>query len=230
MTAVLAEIVGPSGRVAAVDIASRDYGAPMSVGEATDLIKASALGQRTDFRFEFDVFSQEFPPDFFDYTVLAHSAWYFESSDHLLRTFQRLAQWAPKLCFAEWDIEPKGIDQLPHMLAVLTQGQVEAFKGQSQANIRTPLTLATMKGLLSDAGWTVQPETWVDAGGMQDADWEISACLSSSFEEATSLGLPAKYLSLLREQIEMLRSIAKPKGNTSLPCYSIVAERSPGTI
>src|SRR5579871_6302567 len=50
MTAVLANAVGESGFVLAVDSAPPSYGAPFTLREATDRIKATSLGPRIEFR------------------------------------------------------------------------------------------------------------------------------------------------------------------------------------
>jgi SAM-dependent methyltransferase len=73
LTAVLAEAVGPGGRVVAVDIADPSYGAPVTLGRSAEHLKASRLGARIDFRFGVDVLdgSVDFPGEAFDHVVLA---------------------------------------------------------------------------------------------------------------------------------------------------------------
>ena len=48
-TVVLADAVGPTGQVIAIDIASKEYGAPITLGEASETIAKSPLGQIIDF-------------------------------------------------------------------------------------------------------------------------------------------------------------------------------------
>jgi ubiquinone/menaquinone biosynthesis C-methylase UbiE len=172
MTAILADKVGDQGKVLAVDIASPNYGAPLTLGEATQHLKASTLGQRIDFRFEFDILEPKvsFRSDAFDGVVLAHSLWYFDSPGAVLQTLTKLREWSRRLFIAE------------------TEEQ----------------TLAT--------------ET------LQDADWEISACLTNSLQEALDLALPAKLRSIIESQVDALKGIAKPNGNRPLDSFSLTAE------
>jgi SAM-dependent methyltransferase len=224
MTRALARAVGPSGRVVAVDVADRGYGTPMTLGEATDELKVSSLGRRVEFHFEFDLL--ECPEGVwstrFDRVVLAHSSWYFASAHELAAAFRKLRPWSGTLCFAEWDIEPRLLSQVPHLLAVLVQGQVEAFKDGSQANVRTPLHRHQVMDLLTEAGWTPVRRNAVDTRGLQDADWEIGACLRSSVHDAQIAGLPDKLVRLIEAEVETLRALALPRGNRPLPSYSVV--------
>lgn len=226
MTAVLAEVVGPNGHVTAVDIAERDYGAPLTLGQATDLLKASEIGSRIDFHFEFDVLAAEFENDTFDYVVLAHSTWYFANAETLQATLAKVRSWAKRLCLAEWDLAPKSIDQLGHLLAVLFQGQVEAFKETSLANVRTPLSKTKLIEIANKAGWSITSDTLVDSEEMQDGDWEIQAALAGSLQDGVIL--PPKLQKLIESEIDILNQLAKPRGNKALSAYSLVAERSAG--
>lgn len=227
LTEALARAVGPQGHVLAVDVAGRDYGSPLTLGEATDIVKSSPLGDRIEFRFNSDVreFGNDFVADPFDYVVMAHSSWYFTSLSELSSTLTKARGWSQRLCFAEWDLAPRSHDQMAHMLAVLIQGQVEAYKQQSEANVRTPFARSVLRSLLNEAGWHIRSEAFVDTGSLQDGDWEVRACLGSSLAEAWSLALPEKLLALVESEVEMLRELAKPRSNPSLPCYSIMAER-----
>ncbi|MCW3099788.1 MAG: Methyltransferase type 11 [Chthonomonadaceae bacterium] len=228
MTAALAHAVGPTGHVTAVDIASPEYGAPVTLGQAAAHLKNAPLGERIDFRFEFDVLdpATAFPADSFDYVVLTHCSWYFESLNRLRQVFQHLRPWAGRLCYSEWDIEPQSMDQVAHMLAVLIQGQVEAYKVGSISNVRTPFSRTRLKQILQETGWNVTMETDIDSRELQDAGWEIDSCLRSSLPDAFALHLPVKHLELLSSQVDILRQMAGRGNNRSLPSYSIVAERA----
>ncbi|MFD8019008.1 methyltransferase domain-containing protein [Streptomyces lavendulae] len=118
MTAVLAEAVGPQGRVVAVDIADPSYGAPVTLGQSAKHLKATPLGSRIDSRFGLDVLDETvtFPDGGFDHVVLAHCSWYFASLDPLRETLARVRRWARNLCFAEWDLAPRPTDQIGHRL------------------------------------------------------------------------------------------------------------------
>lgn len=216
MTAMLARAVGANGHVTAVDIADPSYGAPLTLQQATDLLKATEEGKRIDFRFRFDVLEEDLGE--FDVAVLAHSSWYFGDLDQLGRTLAKLRQSAPRLCFAEWDLQPRSLDQAAHLLAVLIQGQVEAFKQGSEANVRTPFSRTRLKALLEETGWRPIRELTVQTEGLQDADWEIQAATAQ-------IEAPPKLKALIESQLDVLKELAKPGGNKSLDAYSIVAER-----
>lgn len=229
MTAVLADAVGNGGHVTAVDKAAPNYGAPVSLGQSAEHLKATPLGQRIDFHFQYDVLdaAPAFPPDAFDCVVLAHCSWYFESLDHLRRTLLRVRPWASTLCYSEWDMEPRALDQVAHLLSVLIQGQIEAYKADSARNVRTPFSRTKFAHLLQETGWIATAETTVDTTLLKDADWEIEDCLRSCAEEAEALNLPGKLREFLGSQLDILRSAAARGDNRPLPSYSIRAKRSP---
>lgn len=140
MTAVLAEAVGPEGRVVAVDVAEPSYGAPVTLGESAARLTAGPLGPRIDFRFGTDVLdpSVGFPEGAFDHVVLAHCSWYFASLGQLRDTLVRVRPWARRLWFTEWDMTPASDGQLAHLLAVLIQGQIEAGARAARATSARP--------------------------------------------------------------------------------------------
>ncbi|MBV9786553.1 MAG: methyltransferase domain-containing protein [Chloroflexi bacterium] len=228
MTAVLAHAVGESGHVTAVDIADPDYGAPVTVGASAQHLLESPLGSRIDFHFRYDVLdpANTFAPDSFDYVVLAHCSWYFASIEQLDAVLQRVRPWARQLCFAEWDLQTQALEQTPHLLAILVQGQIEAFKANSEANIRSPFSRQRFKALLEETGWNVASESTMDTAALQDADWEISWCLESSLSEAETMDVSPKFKELLRSQVDVLRLSAQPRGNRPLPAYALKAERA----
>lgn len=230
MTAVLAHAVGDGGHVTAVDIADPDYGAPVTVGASARHLLSTALGSRIDFHFRYDVLdpANTFAPDSFDYVVLAHCSWYFASLEQLGQVLRRVQPWAWRLCFADWDMQPQALDQLGHLLAILIQGQIEAFKPNSEANIRSPFSRIRFKELLEASGWIVAGESVMETAQLQDADWEIDWCLRSSLDEAETLNVPPKFRELLRSQVDMLRLSAQPGGNRPLPAYALTAERAAG--
>lgn len=222
MTVALAEAVGPDGHITAVDIANRSYGAPMTLGEATDLIKETDLGDRIEFQFEFDVLSAAWDEPF-DYVVMVHCSWYFESEAKLSETLTHITTCGRNLCFAEWNTVPKSIEQVPHLMAVLIQGQVESLTTCSSANIRTPFSQTQIKRLLAKSEWNIGRVAPVNTAGLQDADWEISECLTNSLLQASELGLSARQMTQLAGQVDVLRQIAVAKGNVPLGALAIVA-------
>ncbi|MEU9002628.1 class I SAM-dependent methyltransferase [Streptomyces sp. NPDC048551] len=225
MTAALAEAVGPQGRVVAVDIADPSYGAPITLGQSAKHLKATPLGSRIDFRFGLDVLDEAvtFPDNGFDYAVLAHCAWYFESLDQLGATLTRLRRWAQNLCCAEWDLAPRSVEQLPHLLAVLIQGQIEAGGSRGEGNVRTPFSRESLLRILPAAGWNPVPGQAVDTTVLQDGDWEVDACMTLLDDANRMAELPQTVRDLVRSQADVLRPLAKRHGNMPLPAYSLIA-------
>jgi len=217
MTAVLAEAVGPDGRIVAVDSAPQSYGSPMTLGEATDLIKASTAGSRVEFRFDFDILTEQLEEEF-DFAVLAHASWYFASRDQLSTTLRHLRRVSKRLCFAEWDLVPPTLAQVPHMLAAMIQGEAHALSAGTEANVRTPLSRSQAVGLIVESGWRIVAETTVDSSSLEDADWEIAMCTSAVAYEGTPIA------DLVGAQIGVLNRLALEQGNPSLNSYSVVAE------
>ncbi|MFE9928652.1 methyltransferase domain-containing protein [Streptomyces sp. NPDC005533] len=225
MTAVLAEAVGPEGRVVAVDVAAPSYGAPVTIGESAARLAASPLGPRIDFRFATDVLdpSVDFPEGAFDHAVLAQCAWYFASLGQLRDTLARIRPWARRLWFTEWDLTPASDDQLAHLLAVLIQGQTEAAGSHGQGNVRTPFSRESLLRLLPEAGWTADGSQPVDTRELQDGDWEVAACLELVGTNERLAVLPEPVRQLVLSQADVLRAIAKPHGNRALAAYSVTA-------
>ncbi|MBW3703876.1 methyltransferase type 11 [Streptomyces griseus] len=225
MTAVLAEAVGPEGRVVAIDVADPSYGSPVTLGESADRLAAGPLGPRVDFRFGTDVLdpSVDFPGLAFDHVVLAHCSWYFASLGQLRDTLARVRRWARQLWFTEWDLTPASGDQLAHLLAVLIQGQVEAAGSRGQGNVRTPFSREELLRLLPGAGWTAEGGGPVDTEGLQDGDWEVAACLDLVGAEARLASLPEPVRRLVRSQADVLRAVAVERGNRPLAAYAVTA-------
>jgi SAM-dependent methyltransferase len=227
MTAVLADLVSAEGRVVAMDPASPEYGAPVTLGQSAASMRAAGLGSRVDIRFEFDALDERnsFSDDSFDYVVLARCSWYFASADQLRDTPSRVRPWARRLRFSEWDLRPRELSQLPHLLAVLGQGTVEAGGSRGEGNVRTPLSREALLCLLPEAGWRVTQEHTVDDPAPQDADWEIQASLGL-LADARLKQLPDALRDLVVSQADVLRSIAAERGNRPLCSYSILADRT----
>jgi SAM-dependent methyltransferase len=190
-TTVLASAVGDQGKVVAVDPADLDYGAPYTLGQAQDYISQGPLGDRL-------TWVQQLPLDYlssltslstsdskaFDATVLAHCLWYFPSHTLILDTFRALKQHSKRLLLAEWSLVATHPSAQPHVLAALAQAALECRKPQSTSNVRTVLGPKRLTELALAAGWKLESETRVQpTEGLFDGLWEVSACLSGSFEK-----------------------------------------------
>ncbi|PIG82034.1 SAM dependent methyltransferase [Aspergillus arachidicola] len=196
-TAVLANAVGEQGRVVAVDPAELDYGAPYTLGQAQGHISQGPLGKRITWvqQSPLDYLSSlpspsstssppASDPKAFDATVLAHCLWYFASPSLILSTFRALKQHSKRLLLAEWSLVATHPSTQPHVLAVLTQAALECRKPNgSISNVRTVLGPKQLTKLALAAGWHLESETRVPGSeGLLDGQWEVSTCLSSSFE------------------------------------------------
>ncbi|KAJ6187076.1 hypothetical protein N7519_001984 [Penicillium mononematosum] len=196
-TTVIAYAVGEQGKVVAVDPAELDYGAPYTLGQAQAHISQGPLGGRITWvqQSPLDYLSSiSFPSSSsspptseskaFDATVLAHCLWYFTSPSLILSTFRALKQHSRRLLLAEWSLVATHPSAQPHVLAALAQAALECHKSEnSDSNIRTVLGPKRLTELALAAGWQLEGETLVQCGeGLLDGQWEVSACLSSSFE------------------------------------------------
>lgn len=227
MSAVLAQATGATGHVTGVDIASPDYGAPLTLGEATARLQAGPLGDRLTFRLQTDLLDEAvtFPDDAFDAAVLAHGAWYFASQAHLRATLRRVRRWAPRLHIAEWDLEPQDLAQVPHLIAVLLQGLIEGYHPESAANVRTPFSRQQFHALLAETGWATTHEFRADTSDLQDGAWEVDLALHEALPTIEALPIPGHVRDQLRGQGDLLRALACRLEPRALPAYALTAER-----
>jgi hypothetical protein len=165
-------------------------GAPYTLGQAQSQISQGPLGNRI-------TWVQQSPLDYlsslpcpspseskaFDAAVLAHCLWYFASPELILSTFHALKQHSKRLLLAEWSLVATHPSSQPHVLAALTQAALECRKPKSNSNVRTVLAPKRLTELALAAGWQLESETRVPGDGLLDGQWEVSACLSSSFEQ-----------------------------------------------
>lgn len=173
-------------------------GAPWDLGQAQSHISKGPLGERI-------TWVKQTPLDYlsslettysvsslptreakaFDATVLAHCLWYFASPSLIMSTFRALKQHSKRLLLAEWSLVAKDLSAQPHVLAALTQAALECRKPEkSESNVRTVLSPKRLTELALAAGWQLEDETLVQSGeGLLDGQWEVSACLNSSFEK-----------------------------------------------
>ena len=115
--------------------------------------------------------------------MLAHSLWYFSSPSLILSTFRALKQHSKRLLLAEWSLVATHPSAQSHVLAALAQVALECRKSKSESNIRTVQGPKRLTELALAAGWQLESETRLQGReGLLDGQWEVSACLSSSFE------------------------------------------------
>lgn len=170
-TMAIAHMIGEEGRVVAIDNASRDYGAPFTLGEATDQILQSPLGKRISFHLEtdFNEFEVSTP---FDVAVFSHSSWYFKNPKELLVFFKRLRLLTKRICFAEWDLHYTEIQQRSHFCAVSILA-LHSKLVDTESNVQTLFNKTQIQQLLEQSGFHIEKQITVDATFLPDAKWEI---------------------------------------------------------
>lgn len=226
-TAVLAYIVGDTGFVHAIDIASPDYGSPVTVGDSINFIQNSPIGKRIQVDFETDVLSDEvsFPEKSFDYIVLSHCSWYLKSPEELHNILKKIKKWGHTLCFAEWDTRVQTNDQLPHFLSVLIQAQYECFKESSLSNIRTLFTPIDVQRIAKNAGWEITLEKSIDSSNLQDGKWEMKHILNNYKKEIElATHLPEKFRALIQSELYLLEAASNTENIPSMFTYTFLAK------
>ena len=227
-TAALAYVVGEKGFIHGVDIASSDYGGPITLGESARYLRNSKLGQQLEIEFDVDVLSTDvdYPADSFDYLVFSHCSWYLKSFEELEAILTKIRPWGKALCFAEWDPQIKTIEQYPHFLAVHIQSQYEIFKESSLSNVRTLFTPMDLRRIAESAGWTITNEHSIDSPELQDGEWEIDITLNEYKEEIKTLThLPKKLVSLIQSEFSLLEEAREKHGVKPLSTYMFSANR-----
>lgn len=228
-TAVLAYQVGEEGHVYGVDIASPDYGSPITVGDAAHHLQSSRLGKQIEMHYEFDVLSPEvdFPENHFDQIVLSHCSWYLPSFEVLYQIVEKVKKWGKQLCFSEWDTRFQKMEQYPHFLAVVIQSQYECFKANSHANVRTLLTPDDIRELTERAGWKMVREESITSSQLQDGKWEVEMTLANYQNELDALSsVSSKFRSHIQSEVKLLKEASTRIENLqSLPTYVFVAEK-----
>ena len=182
-TEVLAAAVGETGKVLGVDTASLDYGAPVKVRDAHAFTKDSPLGNRIEFRMSTDLLSPDvdFPEDSFDLAVFALSSWHISSPGVLSQLFARVRPWAKRLGYAEWNIRPQSVNQVPHLIAALLQVHFRTvWPGAPGGDIYLLVLPEQAKTMAEAAGWKIHREETTDIStGLEDGRmWEVSHAFS----------------------------------------------------
>jgi ubiquinone/menaquinone biosynthesis C-methylase UbiE len=171
-TVVLADLVGESGHVVALDIAPGDYGAPWTLQMAHDTIQQSPLGKRISFHLETDFLDFQVDEPF-DVVVFSHSSWYFQYEHVLLEYLKRMKEIAKRVCWAEWDLHQTLLSQKAHFYAVSILALRSAFE-KNDSNIQRLWSKGRIKKMAESVGWQTQTEQIVDASYLQDGGWEVA--------------------------------------------------------
>ena len=226
-TAVLAYLVGEHGFVHGIDIASPEYGSPITLGDSIQFLKDSPLGNRIQVDFETNVLlsAVEFPESSFDYVVLSHCSWYLSSPEELRNILKKIRKWGTTLCFAEWDTRIQSSEQQAHFLAVLIQAQYECYKESSLSNVRTLFTPKDIQQIAESAGWKISAETVINSSNLQDGKWEVDYVATSYQEELQNFeGLPSKMEALIQSEIKLLEAALEQDDIQSLSTCAFIAK------
>jgi SAM-dependent methyltransferase len=231
-TAVLATLVGESGRVVAVDKDSEAYGTP-TLGESHAIVKSLPLGARIDFLTSTNLLAPKFhfPRNHFNLVVFSHSSWYMGSVEELQQLLTSARVWAKRLGYAEWDLRPQYLNQTAHLIAVLLQAHIQAIHLEQTAqhdrrgNIRTIVLPGVARKLAEDAGWkiveeTVRPTSTALRAGRSS---EIAKAITMAKEIDRSLANSEPIRELIRRMSELLTQVSSSQ-NISLSTYAFTAE------
>ncbi len=229
-TTVLAAAVGKSGHIVAVDKASSDSWKP-SLEKAHALIMSTPLGAQIEFRTSTDLLHPEvlFPEKAFDVVIFSHSSWYFSEPEELFQLFMRVRPWAKRLGYAEWDIFPRNIMQVPHMLSILLQVHLKAFKPQmSLLNVHSLILPQDVYQMAERAGWKVIHERQVDSSTLlwdgKDSEIRYALKLAEEFVQDEEKGVSEYARDFINTEKKLLSRIAKETQMMSLSTYAFLAE------
>lgn len=182
-TAVLAEAVGPTGHVDALDPAPPEYGSPFTLAQAQGHISQSQVGDRVTWhRATPEAFLADQGERRWDVVVLTHCIWYFQSPNVLSNILQALRGRVDKICIAEYALRATKHTAVPHVLAALARGMLEAHKSQSSQNIQTLLSPESIGQVAEQEGWMPCAKTFLIPGeALLDGSWEVGSVISDTF-------------------------------------------------
>ncbi|PQE28386.1 SAM-dependent methyltransferase protein [Rutstroemia sp. NJR-2017a BBW] len=199
-TIVLADRVGPDGHVDALDPGAPDYGicllfsfhlsqmkyisSPQTLSSAQAQIKSSPVGNRITFHNTFPVpflhqQSQNQAPlqnstKKYSHIILSHCSFYFSSPHDLAQIITECANWSDKICFAEWSLQARELEMVPHLLSVLLQATCFERKGEGDGNVRCIRSPERVKEVFLRTGWEVERERMEGVeSGVRDGEWEV---------------------------------------------------------
>ena len=229
-TAVLAEAVGPSGRVVAIDRGTATDGGPITMGHAHSEIAASHLGPRIEFRLSTDLFDSDldFPPKAFDLVVFSHCSWYMARAEVLRESFRRVRPWAVRLGYAEWDLTPKSVDQTAHLLAILLQVHIRTIWPDSpKGNIYSLISPEQAREMAESAGWQVVKETTsVTSVPLEDGKkWEIywANHMAEQLAATNDVTVTEYDKETVLAQARLLAKVSERRRKQSLSTYVLLA-------
>ena len=230
-TAVLAYAVGEGGKVVAADIEPDTYGAPVSQGDAHGFMKSSDIGNRIEFHTCANLLDPkwDFPEEYFDLAVFAHSSWYMASPKELEGLFARVRPWSKRLGYAEWHAVPQSVSQVSHLVAILSQAHIRShWPNHGMGNVHSLVTRDQARSMAQAVGWNVTGERVTDSSvGLEDGrEWEIENArhLAEVFMASEPPSVSESAVRTVAAEYALLDMIAEDLGTESLPTYVFVAE------
>lgn len=224
----LAAAVGGSGHVTAIDKADPASGNP-PMGEAHSYIESSDGGPRIEFRLSTDLLGPEleFGTKEFDLIVFSHCSWYMRSVDELEQSFARARQWGHRLGYAEWDLRPSDLKQLPHLLSALLQVQVRTISEAGAGNIYSLVTSHQARSAAERAGWQLERDRVVgtsadlEDGRTWEIDWAIN--MAKELAEGSENKVAAYHRQIVGAEAELLSDVSDVDQNMSLDSFMFAA-------
>ena len=212
----LADAVGEHGHVDAVDPGAPDYGSPWTLSQAQEHIKTTSLGSRISFYLSTNPldFLSSLPSDAppYDYVVMAHCIWYFESPSTLSAIIDACVSRTNYLCVAEWSLRASLPASQPHVLTALLLASLEAKrKVATNVNIRSVLSPQQItSNIVKNGAFELEKEaTSITNEGMLDGYWEVSYNLRTRQKVLGRLeaeGVPEKELAAMSAMYDAVQA------------------------
>ena len=228
-TVALAEAVGESGQVTAIDKAGPSRGGSTTLSEAHSYIESSDAGLRIEFRLSTDFLGSglEFAPRGVDLIVFSHRSWYMRSVDELEQSFARARQWGNRLGYAEWDLRPSDLKQLPHLLSALLQIQIRTISEAGPGNIYSLVSPHQAGAAAERAGWQLERDRVIGTSAdMEDGrTWEIHWAIHMAKEltEGSESGVAAYHREIVDAEAKLLSDVSDAQQNMSLDSFMFTA-------
>jgi len=237
MSIMLAAAAGEQGQVVAVDILPADSptdpyvtGSP-TLKDGTDVVKASWLGPRIEFRLGTDLMDEtvQYPDRHFDMVVFNQSSFYLTSPDLLGRLFARLRPWASRLGYYEFDLRPDSLAQVPHILGLLLKSQLMlvGVSVELAGNARSLILPEDARRMAEENGWHITAQRRVESSQyLQDGiEWDppLSVYLARQYLDGRDKAKWTHLDHLIASQARLLEQFSDQVEKRSLFTHAFLA-------
>ena len=203
------------GQVLAVGTGGGHDGGATTIHESHAYIDSSELGSRIQFRLSTDLLApdMDFPAQSFDLVVFSHSSWYMSSPRVLEGLFARIRPWAKRLGFAEWDLRPQNMSQLPHMLAALLQTHIFRVWPEAPPADVCSLILPQQARLIAErAGWKIAWERNINTSTqLEDGmTWRVfyALVMAQQLVESRDASVSESTLAAISSEVQLLNEVS----------------------